>query len=611
MSDPIVPAPQGEGDGGLAPPPQAPVPNIPQPQAAAATPAIEAPARPPLGEHDDMPAPKFDEGPMVAAGEVAPNLAGPTVIIRHGLMRQIGQFRHDLTRIPPPGTKVVIRTERGVEIGDVVSGISKEPCQRCITQKSLAEFIANNGPEYPFRRDGVVLRVANPQDLIDQRHLETSAREEATYCRQQMIELNLDMRLVTVEHLLGGERIIFFFTAETRVDFRELVRRLAAQFRTRIEMRQVGARDEARIIADYERCGQRCCCQEYLKDLRPVSMRMAKTQKATLDPSKISGRCGRLMCCLRYEDVCYEELRKKLPRKNTWVKTEKIIGKVVDTQIITQLVRLALMDNTQVVVTNEEILERDVPAPPIPPPPPPQPERHHRVRGEGQPLRDTINPPAAPVATPAADAAQAAPQASQNAPAGEPAANEAAPAPLDGEMAPQGEMDSDESTQDAPGGAEEGAPRQQDARQGQGGGRPGEMRQGPGGEGRSGRRRRGRRRGRGGQGGQGQGGPQGGSGQGAPGGQASAPSDGPERAQFSPSDGGAGGDSASDGGDAGEGPRMQGQGGQGGQGGGPGGEGRRRRRRRRGRGGGGGGQGGGGQGGNPGGGAPPPPPSAS
>ena len=220
-----------------------------------AAPSVE-PAPPPLPElkeGDNMRHPCNCGGALCAPGEVAPNFAGSVIIIRHGLMQQIGQFRHDLPRIPPPMTKVVIRTDRGVEMGEVVSGISKDPCQRCITNKVLADFIANNGPEYPFRRDGVVLRVANPQDIIDHRHLETSSREEATYCRQQLAELNLAMRLVTVEHMLGGERIVFYFTAETRVDFRELVRRLAAQFRTRIEMRQVGARDEARVIADYER----------------------------------------------------------------------------------------------------------------------------------------------------------------------------------------------------------------------------------------------------------------------------------------------------------------------------------------------------------------------
>ncbi len=302
------------------------------------------------------------EQPPVPVEEPQPTAM---LVARYGLMRQIGEFHHNLEKPPAPGTKVVVRTERGVELATVILPIGEMECKRCITYDRLNRFLAACGPEYPFRKEGKVLRLANSQDIIDQKHLDSSAHEETTFARQQIRELNLDMRLVKVEHLLGGERIIFYFTAETRVDFRELVRRLASQYRTRIEMRQVGARDEARIAADYERCGRRCCCQEYLKDLKPVSMRMAKTQKATLDPSKISGRCGRLMCCLRYEDETYEDLRKRLPRKNIWVRTEKLVGRVIDTQIITQLVRLLLADNTQAVVANEDIIERDVEPPPV------------------------------------------------------------------------------------------------------------------------------------------------------------------------------------------------------------------------------------------------------
>jgi cell fate regulator YaaT (PSP1 superfamily) len=346
-------------------------------------------------------------------------------------MRQVGFFRHDLDRPPPAGTKVVVRTERGVELGQVVIAVGKKAQPHCMTHERLNGFLERTGSDYPFRRDGKVLRAANVQDIIDYRHLESSAVDEGNFCRQQIRELSLKMKLVTVEHLLGGERIIFYFAAEQRVDFRELVRRLAAQFRTRIEMRQVGARDEARLVADYERCGMQCCCQRFLKDLKPVSMRMAKTQKATLDPSKISGRCGRLMCCLRYEDAGYEELRKRLPRKNTWVRTKHTLGRVIETQILTQLVRLALPDDTQVVVANEEILERDV-APPPPPEPPPEKarDRPKRLREKAGPrlLRDEVavataepelkpkpEPQPQPKPAPAAEAEPA--DASQEAPA--------------------------------------------------------------------------------------------------------------------------------------------------------------------------------------------------
>ena len=340
--------------------------------------------------------------PALDEAEPKPEGKGPSgsyLVARYGLMQQLGEFIHDLPTTPLPHSKVVIRTERGVELGDVVVTVSTDPTWRCVTSSNLRDYIRGCGPEYPYTRGGKVLRVASPQDIIDFRHLATSAREEGTYARQQIREMNLAMRLVTVEHLLGGERIIFYFSSESRVDFRDLVHRLASQFRTRIEMRQVGARDEARLVGDYERCGQRVCCQEYLKDLKPVSMRMAKTQKATLDPSKISGRCGRLMCCLRYEDSVYEDLRKALPRRNIWVRTEKLVGKVVDVQIITQLVQLLLMDNTIAVVANEEILERDIPAPAIPtgptreaPPP--------RDRGERRMLRDISSQPRPGEATP-------------------------------------------------------------------------------------------------------------------------------------------------------------------------------------------------------------------
>jgi cell fate regulator YaaT (PSP1 superfamily) len=301
---------------------------------------------------------------------------------------------------------MVVRTERGVELGEVIILLSDPPGERGLHPDRLRDFIRANGVEYPFRRDGKILRPANHQDVVDFRHLETAALEEATYCRQQIRDLKLPMKLVTVEHLLGGDRIIFYFAAESRVDFRELVRKLAGEYRTRIEMRQVGARDEARLVADYERCGRRCCCQQFLKDLKPVSMRMAKTQKATLDPTKISGRCGRLMCCLRYEDATYEELRKRLPRRNTWVRTADCIGKVLDGQILTQLVRLGLMDGNTQSVGVEEIIERDVPQPERRQAPPPRRVQRERPRPRRR-LAETITDQAqAPTPQSAATPAQ-------------------------------------------------------------------------------------------------------------------------------------------------------------------------------------------------------------
>ena len=330
------------------------------------SPADAGPPEEPGDEPTDVTAAQPTTGEQPAGEEPSEAPAKPkrSVVARYGHMRSVGQFRYNLDRVPRVGEKVVVRTERGVELGEVLADVCDHTCHGRLEAEQLKTFVKSNGPEYPFRRDGKVLRLANPQDVIDQRHLDSSAREEGAFCRQLIRQLELKMRLVAVEHLLGGERILFYFSAETRVDFRELVRQLASQYRTRIEMRQVGARDEARLVADYERCGQRCCCQQFIKDLRPVSMRMAKTQKATLDPSKISGRCGRLMCCLRYEDATYEELRKKLPKKNTWVRTADRVGRVVDTHILTQLVRLELPGRDFEVVAVEDILEHGVEPPP-------------------------------------------------------------------------------------------------------------------------------------------------------------------------------------------------------------------------------------------------------
>jgi cell fate regulator YaaT (PSP1 superfamily) len=334
----------------------------------------------------------------------------PSLVARYGLMQFVGQFRHNLDEPPARGTKVVLRTDRGVELGEVIANVVDEETDKPgdVARSHLEQFLKDNGgSDYPFRRTGKVLRLANRQDIIDQRHLDSNARDEAVYCRKQIAEFGLEMKLVSVEHLLGGERIVFYFTAEHRVDFRELVRTLAGQYRTRIEMRQVGARDEARLVADYERCGQRCCCQQFLKNLKPVSMRMAKVQKATLDPSKISGRCGRLMCCLRYEDDTYRDLKKRLPRKNTWVRTEECCGQVKGCQIITQLVELRLQDGTREVVPNENIVERDMKEPP-----PPEDKRARKPDRAGKTEDAGKQPPKKPQDQGKSDAAKDTSQAS-------------------------------------------------------------------------------------------------------------------------------------------------------------------------------------------------------
>ena len=225
----------------------------------------------------------------------------------------------------------------------------------------MLEYIENSGGnDFPFYTNGKILRVATIEDLNKQSAINSDKRDYTRACKEIINQKNLAMKLVDVEPILGGELLTFYFMAAARVDFRELVRELAAQFKSRIEMRQVGARDEARLVADYERCGQHCCCKNFLKVLRPVSMKSAKQQQVPLDPLKISGRCGRLMCCLRYEDFTYQELRKNLPARNSRVGTSQGPGVVVDTKILVQLALVRLEHNDEeIAVPVEELMDPD------------------------------------------------------------------------------------------------------------------------------------------------------------------------------------------------------------------------------------------------------------
>jgi cell fate regulator YaaT (PSP1 superfamily) len=288
-----------------------------------------------------------------------------TIVVRYGYLREIGEFPSDLTQKVGCGTKLVLRTDRGTEIGEMLTtACGNGGCSKSITRDKLLAYIdSSGGRDYPFSESGRVLRVATTQDLAEQAKLDEHKNKHLTMARELVHRHSLPMKVVDVEHLLGGERVLFYFVSEHRVDFRSLVRDLAHGLHTRIELRQVGARDEARLTADYEKCGQHCCCKQFLKVLTPISMRSAKVQKATLDPTKISGRCGRLMCCLRYEDETYEELRKKLPKRNTRVKTEKGDAWVIDGQILTQLVLVQLDDGKREAVPMEKILEFDRPKP--------------------------------------------------------------------------------------------------------------------------------------------------------------------------------------------------------------------------------------------------------
>ncbi len=305
---------------------------------------------------------------VAADMDVYERLESPkTIVVRYGAMKMVGEFPYDGDAKPGCGSKLVVRTPRGVEIGEMLTTTCENAgCSKSVTRQEMLEYIEQSGgKDYPFTGKGKVLRVATIDDLNQQSALQARKPEWTKACRRLIGELQLEMKLVDVEPILGEDVLTFYFTSEDRIDFRELVRELASEFSTRIEMRQVGARDEARLVADYERCGQYCCCKNFLKVLRPVSMKSAKLQRTTLDPLKISGRCGRLMCCLRYEDATYAELKKTLPARKKRVGTTEGPGIVLDTKILVQLALVKLEhDGREIAVPVEELMDpEDAPTP--------------------------------------------------------------------------------------------------------------------------------------------------------------------------------------------------------------------------------------------------------
>jgi cell fate regulator YaaT (PSP1 superfamily) len=271
-------------------------------------------------------------------------------------MSTLGLFEHHETGILKVHTRVVVKTNRGLELGHLIGRFSSYKAgQFRLSQEQIKEYFNNDDTDFSQGQAGKFIRYATAADISEERHLRKIAREEMEYCRRFVKEMNLPMKIVDAEHVFGGERIIFYFMSDGRVDFRDLVKRIAQEYQTRIEMRQIGSRDEAKLLGDVESCGQQCCCQRFLKHLKPVNMRMAKMQKATLDPAKISGYCGRLKCCLRYEDETYTDLKKRLPKKNTRVKTKNGQGRVIDTQILSQLVMVEYESGEKGVVSLDEL----------------------------------------------------------------------------------------------------------------------------------------------------------------------------------------------------------------------------------------------------------------
>ena len=263
----------------------------------------------------------------------------PKYIVRCGVMRSLGVFTTSQGDTLRRGARIIARTERGLEVGDVL-------CEA--TDATLGQM------QDPRR--GQVLRTLTADDQRELTHLKQKAGEAAQVVERIVGEMGLPMQLVDVEIIFGGERIIVYYLAENRVDFRELVKQLASELQTRIEMRQIGVRDEAKLLADYGDCGQPVCCNTFLIEMPPVSMKMAKVQKATLDPTKISGRCGRLKCCLRYEYDTYEELQQELPPINAQVVTQIGRGRVLAQEILSSQVLIETEDHRRVLIPAKDIL---------------------------------------------------------------------------------------------------------------------------------------------------------------------------------------------------------------------------------------------------------------
>lgn len=261
-------------------------------------------------------------------------------VVRYGLTRAVGEFVSKGQSSFARNASVVIRSERGVEWGEVL----------CPATDQTREYLSLQ------QESGTILREATPDDHIVKTNLHRKERDEFLGCQQLIAEHKLQMQLVDAEHLFGEERLVFYYLAENRVDFRDLVKALAKQFHTRIEMRQIGVRDEAKLLADYGDCGKPVCCNTHLREMPPVSMKMAKLQKATLDPTKISGRCGRLKCCLRYEHDTYEEYRRELPALGAMVVTKVGQGKVVGLEILARKMVVQYEDRRTILTEERDIL---------------------------------------------------------------------------------------------------------------------------------------------------------------------------------------------------------------------------------------------------------------
>ena len=237
------------------------------------------------------------------------------------------------------GDKVIVETSRGVECGEVV-----------MTDREIDESNFKN-PIKP------IIKKADERDLKTIERNKQKEQEAFEICRQKIEDHGLKMDLIDVECTFSNNKMLFYFTAENRVDFRELVKDLASVFRTRIELRQIGVRDEAKMLGGLGICGQPFCCSRFLGDFQPVSIKMAKEQGLSLNPTKISGCCGRLMCCLKYEQDSYEDLLKHTPEVGAIVKTSDGKGVVQEVNLLTGKLRVKLDRSDNVITVKKDDVE--------------------------------------------------------------------------------------------------------------------------------------------------------------------------------------------------------------------------------------------------------------
>ncbi|MFO0938498.1 MAG: regulatory iron-sulfur-containing complex subunit RicT [Gemmataceae bacterium] len=262
-------------------------------------------------------------------------------LVRHGAMRCYGDFNALLGVTYQRGARVIVRTDRGTETGEIL----------CPATKEVMAAIPD-----PTR--GTIVRAVTPDD--ERRIAEIKANRDSYYDRsaEMVIHHRLAMQIVDVEELFGRERLLFYFLANDRIDFRELVRTMAREFNARIELRQIGPRDETKLLADYGDCGKPVCCNTHLIVLPAVTMRMAKLQKSSLDPNKISGRCGRLKCCLRYEQDVYDDHQKLLPEIGSRVVTAEGPGKVLAQELLAKRILVEFEDGRRRPVPLADILTK-------------------------------------------------------------------------------------------------------------------------------------------------------------------------------------------------------------------------------------------------------------